>query len=85
LKYPNERNKRMTIESLMNALQRAIDARHECNKAHDAYEGYSWGWAGSRVIKAVNKAQADFEEALVGFIDDRIRKALERKEQEKDD
>ena len=69
----------MAIEDLMNALQRAIDAQHQHNKAHDEYQGGSWDYAGHYVIEDMKKAQADFENALRIHIDERIEVALAKK------
>ena len=63
------------ISDLMNALQQAVDAQHEYNKARDEYQGYSWDWNG-RHYDALKEAQDDFEKAIGEYIDERIAIAL---------
>ena len=64
-----------SISDLMAALQTAIDAQHEYNKAHDEYDGWSWDWRGDWQ-DGLDAARQQFEAALQEYIDERVAVAL---------
>lgn len=41
----------IAMDELMQAFQASADAQFEFSKAYDAYEGYSWDWAGHHVVE----------------------------------
>lgn len=60
------------MDNLWKALSRWVAAKQEHDKAYAEYEGYSWDWAGHYLIKEVEEARAEAEQALNKIIDERI-------------
>lgn len=65
-----------TIESLIWALERVIDSTNEHDKAREAYDGCSWGYAGAGLIYERDQARKDFGDRLNALIDARIAERL---------
>lgn len=60
------------IDNLMDAFAKYVEARQVHDKAQDEYEGYSWGYHGTRLQEAVNKAGEHTKAELNAYIDKRI-------------
>lgn len=60
------------LTDVIEALQLLSDARRECDKAHEEYTGYSWGYAGHHLIQAVDDATDRLADALGKYVDSRI-------------
>ncbi len=61
---------------LLKAICQFVEAKKEYDKAYEAYDGYSWDWAGHDVIEALAEARSKAETALNDIIDQRIAAAL---------
>mgnify|MGYP001578847766 CR=1 FL=1 len=66
------------VEGLIQALQNVLEAKMEHDKARDAYEGYSWGYHGRRLVDAVENAADEFGKRLDALIEKKVDEALER-------
>ncbi len=66
--------------SIIEALKRVIEAQAEHDKAIEEHDGYGWGDTSYsfRLIKAIDNASAEFEEAL----EEHIIKVIEKRELE---
>jgi hypothetical protein len=66
-----------TIESLLEAMEQWRQAETVLSKAHNDYDGYSFGWAYSDEIDDERNARKEFESAMQGYatqqVDSRLR------------
>lgn len=67
---------RPELTAVIEAIQVLVDARRECDAAHEAYTGWSWGYVGGHLITAVDDATDTLAEKLNAYIDSRIEERL---------
>ncbi len=73
---PSKKN-RLPLDAIMACLADYADACRREGEAKADYDGYSWDYAGSRYIAAVEDAQKDAEKELEAYIDACVAAELE--------
>ena len=58
----------LKIECFLQAIEEYFDAKRECDKARDEYDGRSWGYYGSHLIDSVAEKAAEVEDSLIDVI-----------------
>ncbi len=66
----------MAVRDISLAIANLTEARKEHDAAYENYSGRSWGWAGSRYIRAVEEAEKDLKDVLQEHITQGVREAL---------
>lgn len=66
------------MHDVMLAMQDYISAVRDHDTQRDAYEGYSWGWAGAALIGERDRALKRLSERMEAFIDRRVDEAITR-------
>jgi len=67
------------FEKVVEAIETLAEAQIAYNQAYNDYEGYSWGWAGSREIDALEKAKKDLEDLFQKCVRQTVERVLKEK------
>lgn len=67
-----------SIDKLTHAISRLSEAQANYEKAHQEYQGGSWGWAGQPLKEKIEEAEKKLEDSLNEIIDIRVKVILEK-------
>ena len=70
----------LKYEYLIHALQEAIEAKVEHDKARDAYDGYSWGYFGHSYVEKMEDKARIFGREIDKLITEKLSYVFGRKE-----
>ncbi len=73
-------NNEFSVKGLAEALDEYMQAKHKHDKARDAYDGYSWGYAGRDEINRMDAALDAFNVKLDEFIENKVNSVLESRQ-----